>query len=103
MFENFIGIVPWSRVIGVLAPPLKSFQVINLAKNATDTTNPALAIVKGVALLVDVCSPPQVKYPLKCVVMLAQYGIVLTSSGPISFVMLLSTIQQILLEEINGK
>ena len=55
----------------------KSFS--ELARNVTRVDNPIKASFSAVKLIADVCAPPQVKYPLKCTILLLQLGVCFAS------------------------
>jgi hypothetical protein len=73
-----------------------------LAKNATNITNPVSASVRGVVLIAEICAPPQVKYPIKCGVFLAQLILLFTNAGPFSLPIAFALAKQILEAEIKN-
>jgi len=70
----------FGAIVGI---SLQTYKVVTLAMNVTNSTSPAGGIVNGSRLIIDICSPPVIKYPLKCVVLLAQIGVAPTTGGPV--------------------
>jgi hypothetical protein len=70
----------------------QTVALVNTAKNVTNCTNPISASVQAVKLIVDVCAPPQVKYPIKCIVLISQLAICFSSGGATSVVTATTTI-----------
>ena len=52
-----------------------------LAKNATNITDPIGATVGATKLIIDVCAPPQVKYPVKCTILFLQLAMCVSTGG----------------------
>jgi hypothetical protein len=58
---------------------------IKVARNITNATSVPDAVIGGVKTIVVECAPPQVKYPLKCLVLAMQCGVcVMSVSNPIT-------------------
>jgi len=95
MFKNLIHHLP-------VISQAKSFS--ELARNATNVTNPWTATASAVKLIVDVCAPPQVKHPVKCTIFLLQVGICVSTGGFASVTtaaLTIGTAKQILEEVIK--
>jgi hypothetical protein len=58
---------------------------IKVARNVTKATSVPDAVIGGVKTIIVECSPPQVKYPLKCFVLAVQCGVCIMSvSNPVT-------------------
>jgi hypothetical protein len=91
------------QIIGPLAGiSFQTYKVLELAKNVTESTTIHGGAVKGAKLLIDVCSPPQIKYPLKCTAFVIQFAIALSGGGPVGAALAISSARQLLMEEVNG-
>ena len=51
------------------------------AMKVYNSTSPVEAVKVGVVSIVDDCMPPQIKYPVRCGILLAQFGLVISSGG----------------------
>lgn len=79
------------------------FQVNNIApvaKNVTGAMSIPGELFQGSKLINNVCAPPQVKYPLKCAVLVAQLAICISTGGTVSTAIALNAAHQILLSEV---
>jgi hypothetical protein len=86
-------------------------QVMSLTKTATrvySASNPTTAVIYAIeGVLID-CSPPVVKYPLKCLALCVQAFIVAGSisnpvAAPITVSILVSQIKQIVMEKVEDE
>lgn len=53
----------------------------DLAKNITKVSDPLNASLSATKLIVEVCTPPNVKYPVKCTILALQVGMCVYSGG----------------------
>ena len=67
---------------------LKQLPVISQSVGLTSTamkvynsTDPICALKNATLAIVDSCAPPQVKYPIRCGILLAQIGVAVSSGG----------------------
>ena len=87
---NILGNVP---VVG------QAYGLTKTAMKVYNSTNPINATKVALMSIIEDCSPPQVKYPLKCGVLLVQVGIVLATNGnPFSVSLAIGAIRQIIEE-----
>ena len=75
-------------------------QAYGLTKTAirvSESTDPISALKNATLTIVDDCVPPQIKYPVKCGVFLAQLGFAISTGGnPWAVGMTLGSARQIL-------
>ena len=75
-------------------------QAYGLAKTAmrvSESTDPVCAMKNATLTIVEDCTPPQIKYPIKCGVFLVQLGLAVSSGGnPWAVAMTLGSARQIL-------
>ena len=72
MLEKIVKGVP---VVG------QAYGFVNVAMKVYDTTSPLQALKTGVLGVLTDCAPPQVKYPVKCGLLLAQVGLAVSTGG----------------------
>lgn len=60
----------------------KSFSEV--ARNVTNITDPIGASFTATKLIVEDCAPPQVKYPVKCLILALQLGLCVSTGGATS-------------------
>jgi len=74
-----------------------AFKFSSSAKQVFNTTSSLEASAKAMSYLVDGCAPPQIKYPLKCLILFSQLGVVVTSGGnPVSIALAFGALRQII-------
>ena len=59
-------------------------QVYGFTKTAMkvyNSTSPVEAVKIATISIIDDCAPPQIKYPVKCGILLAQIGLAVSSGG----------------------
>ena len=89
MLKEVVKSVPVvGQVVGLTQTAMKVYQC----------TSPVQALKTAVLSIVDNCAPPVVKYPLKCGILLAQVGLVISSGGSSSWgiALILATARQII-------
>jgi len=87
---NIISNVP---VVG------QAYGLTKAAMKVYNCTDPINATKVALVSVIEDCSPPQVKYPLKCGILLVQVGIVIATSGnPFSVSLAIGAIRQIIEE-----
>jgi hypothetical protein len=72
-----------------------------LAQNVTKISDPVSASLTASKLIVQACTPLQIKYPLKCTILLLQFGVCFSTgdmSSVTSVVVGIGTVKQILEE-----
>jgi hypothetical protein len=52
-----------------------------LAKNVTNISDPVNASFSAAKLIVNVCTPPHIKFPVKCTILALQLGVCLSTGG----------------------
>lgn len=72
MFETIIKQIP---IIG------QSYGLTRTAMSVFNSTDPVSAVRNATLQILDDCSPPQIKYPIKCGVLIGQIVIVALSGG----------------------
>ena len=85
-------------------PLITQFPVVGQAYGFTKTamkvynaTSPVEAVKVAAVSIIDDCSPPQIKYPVKCGILLAQVGLVFSSGGnPWSVALVIASARQII-------
>lgn len=97
ILRDIVGSVP---VIG------QTVGFVEVATVVTKISSPSAAAAAGIELAIERCTPPIVKYPLKCAVLFGQFIIVGGSitnpvTAPFSVSMLIGSLKSILLEEIK--
>lgn len=72
----------------MLNPLIKQVPVVGQAYGFTKTamkvsnsTSPVEAVKVAAVSIIDDCAPPQLKYPVKCGILLAQVGLAVSSDG----------------------
>ena len=53
----------------------------DLAKNVTSISDPVNASLTATKMIVGVCTPPHIKYPVKCAILGLQLGLCIYSGG----------------------
>jgi hypothetical protein len=81
-----------TTVLQILPITGQTNAFVSTAMNVTNCTNPINASVSAIKLIVDVCAPPQVKYPIKCLVLVSQLALCLGSGGTSSVITTATTI-----------
>ena len=62
-----------------------------------NSTSPVEAVKVAAVLIIDDCAPPQIKYPIKCGILLAQLGLAVSSGGnPWAVAMVIGSARQII-------
>lgn len=62
-----------------------------------NSTDPISAVKNATLTIIDDCAPSQVKYPIKCGILLAQIGLAVSSGGnPWAVAMALGSARQII-------
>lgn len=61
-----------------------------------NSSNPVTMVATGVATLVYVCGPPQVKYPARCIGLLVTTIVAISSPEPFSKVAFLASLRSVL-------
>lgn len=82
------------KQVPVLGQPYGLTKTAIRVYNSTD----AISAVKNATLsIIEDCSPPQVKYPIKCMILLAQLGLAISSGGnPWAVAMAIGSARQII-------
>ena len=88
----------------MLNPLIKQVPVVGQAYGFTKTamkvynsTSPAEAVKVAAVSIIDDCAPPQIKYPVKCGILLAQVGLAVSSGGnPWAVAMVIGSARQII-------
>jgi hypothetical protein len=57
------------------------YGLTKTAMRVAGSTDPASALKNATLTIIDDCTPPQIKYPVKCGIFLAQLGIAVSSGG----------------------
>lgn len=72
----------------MLGELIKQVPVVGQAYGFTKTaikvynsTSPVEAVKLTTVSIIDACAPPQIKYPFKCGILLAQVGLIVSSGG----------------------
>ena len=77
----------------------QAYGLTKTAMKVYNCTDPINATKVALVSVVEDCSPPQVKYPLKCGILLAQVGIAIATGGnPFSVSLTIGAIRQIIQE-----
>ena len=64
-----------------------------------NATLPAKAVKVAAVSIIDNCAPPQIKYPAKCEILVAQFGLAVSSDGnPWAVVMAIAGARQIIVK-----
>lgn len=82
------------------------FQSKGFASKAMEiynTTNPITASFTALRVIVNVCLPPNVKYPVKCLIFFSQVGLCVYTGGTASVLTFATTVASArqILEEIS--
>ena len=88
----------------MLNPLIKQVPVVGQAYGFTKTamkvynsTSPVEAVKVAAVSIIDDCAPPQIKYPVKCRIFLAQVGLAISSGGnPWAVAMAIGSARQII-------
>lgn len=70
--------------------------LITDASKIAESSNPVNIAITIVPTFIDVCAPPQVKYPARCVGIAITFGVALTSPNPFSKVAFLASLRSVL-------
>ena len=70
--------------------------VISDLSDLSNSSNPVTMVATGVATLVDLCSPPQIKYPARCLGLFITAGVAIASPEPFSKVAFLASLRSLL-------
>ena len=78
---------------------------MEVAQNVTAATNPTEAVILGIGTVAKECSPPYIKYPIKCTILMLQITTAIASTfnpvtGAFRWSMVIGSAKQILLEEL---
>jgi len=75
----------------------QTFGFVQTAKRVSESTDPVSALKNATLTIVDDCAPPQIKYPVKCGIFLAQLGFAISTGGnPWAVGMTIGSARQIL-------
>lgn len=53
----------------------------DVAKNVTNISDPVNASFCAAKLIVDLCTPPQIRFPVKCTILALQLGVCFSTGG----------------------
>lgn len=74
-----------SEIISAVPVAGQAQGFIKVATNVTKATSVSDAVIGGIKTIIVDCAPPQVKYPLKCLVLITQGAVVMASvSNPLT-------------------
>ncbi len=74
----------------------QSAGVVTDISAIANSTNPVVIALTGVTTVLDVCAPPNVKYPVRCFGLLVTLGVAMASPEPFSKVAFLASIRSVL-------
>ena len=74
-----LGVFSFSNLLTYLPIAAQANSFSRVAREVTSTADPMNACLKASKLIIDVCAPPNVKYPLKCSILLAQITVAICS------------------------
>jgi hypothetical protein len=72
-------------------------KVAKIVYNSTDVLSATTQAVKGI--IID-CTPPVIKYPVKCSILALSLIVCVTSAGPLSTSIAISVMKNVLVEEL---
>ena len=72
MFETVIKHVP---VVG------QTYGITKTAMRVYNSTSPTAALKNATLTIIEDCTPPEIKYPVKCAILLAQVSLAVSSGG----------------------
>jgi hypothetical protein len=59
----------------------QAYGLTKTAMKVYNSTDPISAVKNATLSIIEDCAPPQVKYPIKCGILLAQLGLAISSGG----------------------
>lgn len=70
--------------------------VVSDASKLAKSSNPISIGVTVVTTVIYVCSPPQIKYPARCLGLVVTFSVILASPGPFSKVAFFTSLRAVL-------
>lgn len=75
----------------------QAYGLTKTAMRVHNSTDPISAVKNATLSIIEDCAPPQVKYPIKCGILLAQLGLAISSGGnPWAVAMTIGSARQII-------
>jgi hypothetical protein len=75
----------------------QAYGLTKTAMRVYNSTDPISAVKNATLSIIEDCAPPQVKYPIKCGILLAQLGLAISSGGnPWAVAMAIGSARQII-------
>jgi hypothetical protein len=75
----------------------QAYGLTKTAMRVYNSTDPISAVKNATLSIIEDCTPPQVKYPIKCGILLAQLGLAISSGGnPWAIAMAIGSARQII-------